>query len=120
MSGELQISAGIVRYLAASLIFAGIFKYLAESSDICRHLQLSSGISRYLAASPDIWRHLRISTSCPVMPKPGRTGRLRTLLSRWTSASSRRRRIAAGSALYSEWLQRSTGFEIWRVAGGGL
>jgi len=39
----------------------GIFRYLAASSDICRHLQISGGIFRYLAASSDICGHLQIS-----------------------------------------------------------
>jgi len=42
-------------------ISAGIFRYLAVSSDICRHLQISDGIFRYLAVSSGICRHLQIS-----------------------------------------------------------
>jgi len=63
-----QISAGIFRYLAVSSdicgylqVSGGIFRYLQASSDIWRYLQVSAGIFRYLAVSSGICRHLQIS-----------------------------------------------------------
>jgi len=61
-------------------ISAGIFRYLAVSSDIWRYLQISAGIFRYLAASLDICRyhphineiltcHMEYTESLP--PPPG-------------------------------------------------